>query len=146
MLERESKYERVISIFEAWFACAQRTRSSRCGPAEAELEFVESIGDAWKADVAYWERKLMASARELRQLGEPRQGSRVARVVALLRGAVEGMLEELAAVKGIERDVLLAEARWVEGEVAKIARDGRDDAVALGSLTHCGIWHEMGLG
>jgi len=149
LLEGGSKYERVIGIFEAWFASAQMVRSSRCSPGqegEAELEFVESIGDGWKADVAYWERKLMASARELQQLGEPREGSCIARVVALLRGAVDGMVEELAAVKAIERDVVRAEARWVEEEVAKIAGDVGDDAAALDSLTRYGLWHEEGLG
>jgi len=149
LLEGGSKYERVIGVFEAWFAGAQRIRNSRCGPSreeEAELEFVESIGDGWKADVAYWERKLMASARELLQLGEPREGSRIARVVALLRGTVDGMVEELAVVKGIERDVVLAEARWVNEEVAKMAWDVGDDAAALDSLTRHGIWHEKGLG
>jgi len=149
LLEGGSKYERVIGVFEAWFACAQRTRSSRCGPGregEAELEFVEDIGDGWKAHVAYWERKLMASARELQQLGEAREGSRIARVVALLRGTVDGMVEELAAVKAIERDVVMAEARWVEEEVAKMAWDVGDDAAALDLLTRHGIWHEKGLG
>lgn len=149
LLEGRSKYGRVISMFETWFARAQRTRRARCGhgpEGEAELEFVESMGDGWRADVAYWERKLMASARELRQLGEPREGSRIARVVALLRGTVDGMVEELAAVQGIERDVVVAEARWVAEEVAKIAWDGRNDDAALDSLTHHGIWHEMGLG
>lgn len=149
LLEGGSKYERVIGVFEAWFAGAQRVRNSRCGPSreeEAEMEFVEDIGEGWKADVAYWERKLMASARELQQLGEAREGSSIARVVALLRGTVDGMVEELAAVKAIERDVVVAEARWVEEEVAKIAWDVGDDAAALDSLTRHGIWHEKGMG
>jgi len=146
LLEGGSKYERVIGIFEDWFASAQRTRSSRCGPGDVELEFMESIGDGWKAEVAYWERKLMASARELQQLGEPREGSSIARVVALLRGAVDRMVEELAVVKALERDVVRAEARWVNEEVAKMAWDVGDDAAALDSLTRHGIWHEKGLG
>lgn len=144
MLEEGSKYERVISSFETWFTDAQRTRSSRCA-GKAELEFVEGMGDGWKADVAHWERKLRASARELQSLGEPRQGNRVARVVALLRGAVEGMVEELGVVKAVERDVVVAEARWVEGEVAKIAWGGGDDA-AVDSVISRGIWHERGRG
>ena len=138
-----------MGVFEAWFAGAQRVRNSRCGPSreeEAEMEFVEDIGDGWKADVAHWERKLMASARELQPLGEAREGSRIARVVALLRGTVDGMVEELGAVKAIERDVVVAEARWVEEEVAKIAWDVGDDAAALDSLTRHGIWHEKGMG
>jgi len=146
LLEGGSKYERVIGIFEDWFASAQRTRSSRCGPGDVELEFMESIGDGWKAEVAYWERKLMASARELQQLGEPREGSSIARVVALLRGAVDRMVEELAVVKALERDVVRAEARWVNEEVAKMAWDVGDDAAALDSLTRHGIWHEKDLG
>jgi len=149
LLESGSKYERVIGMFEDWFACAQRIRSSRCDADRArgaELGFVEDICDGWKADVAYWERKLMASARELQKLGEPREGSSIARVVALLRGTVDGMLEELATVKAIERDLVMAEARWVEDEVAKIAWDVRDDVTALDSLPRHGIWHENGLG
>ena len=144
LLGSDSKYGRVISRFEQWFAHASDIRSSRAShdpDKTIDLEFIEDLGDGWTTEVAYLERKLYASSRELQKLGEPREGSSVARTISILRRTVASMLEELAFIKVIERDTVLLEARWVEDEVARtILKPGYEDAGD--ALHHHGIWHD----
>ena len=142
VLDAGGKYERVIGVFEVWVTCASRIRSSRRNPTQdnkADLEFVEDIGDGWKAEVAYLERKLTISSQELQGLGKPREGSSIAHVLSLLKGTVASMLEELAAIKAIERDLAILEAKWMESEVAKIAQGIGDEADASDSLPCRGV-------
>lgn len=148
LLEVESRYARVIGSFEKWVTVAQKIRGSRrCAgakkgkvEAKAELEFIEGLGEGWRSEVAFLERKLMACSREVQKLEAPREReegrtSTIARIVALLKSAVEGMLEELASVRAIERELLFREATWVKERTARIASDIGDGADVPDSLS-----------
>lgn len=124
LLDVESKYQRVIDLFERWFANASRLRGSRITSKhddEQGLEFIEDIGDGWRAEVTYLERKLNTSFREIQELGQPKEASSVAELVSLLKQAVASMLEELECVQIMERDLVTLEAKWVEEEAMRAA-------------------------
>lgn len=144
LLDVGGKYSHVIAQFESWFASTSRIRNARSSGSsvsEVDIDFIEGIGDGWKAEVIALERKLSAAMRDLRKLGQPAEGSSIAVVISLLRDATVSMLEELTSLRVIEHDLITLEARWIEQEAAKITSGTQDDALVAKLPSLRGIWH-----
>lgn len=144
LLQSGSKYARVIKLFENWSTNASRVRDTRGsspeGFEEGEIEFVESIGDGWKAELSYLERKLIIAEEELQGLGEPAdQGTSIQRVVALLKRSVGQVLEELGVMRDVEGKLVEAEREWIEREVKRLVKD---DGLGDRMNGEKGIWHD----
>ena len=139
-LYSDSRYQRVLKTYETWFNHATRILESRKAAVEGSLEFVEQLGDDWKAEVAKLEKRLASISRELDRLGKPRAGSTLDRVVGLLGDASRSMLEELETVTAIESALVVSEAEWIHKKVSKVVSE-MNDRKTSSSPPHEKVWH-----
>ena len=140
-LYSDNRYQRVLKIFDTWLNHATGVLESRKAAVEGSLDFVEQLGDDWKAEVAKVETKLASMSRELERLGKPRAGSTLGQVVGLLRNASRSMLEELETVRAIESALVASEAKWIHEKVSKVVSEthGRKTSSVL---PHEKVWHD----
>lgn len=130
LLDTEGKYTRIVEIFESWFAQALRIREQRESKAEKigrGLEFIEGLGDGWKAEAMVLERELTYCLRELKGFGSVQGGSSLGRTVELYSKLITGLIEELDAVQWIENEIMVQETGWVEKAIHGLASNVSDD-------------------
>lgn len=143
LLEPGGRFMRVLDSFERWFSRAHRIRKSRKMPSGSVgwgLEFIESIGDDWKLEMATLEMKLTSYSRELRNVVMPPADSNLGCFLLLFQSFVGNLLEELDVIRGIERDVMAEETRWIESAILKLPPDAHDSLKPLSSSSYQGIW------
>lgn len=112
LLLPEGKYTRILGIFESWFAQALRVRGQResVGPKFGkDLDFIEGIGDGWKAEAMVLERELTYSARDLQIFEEVQSTSSLGRILSLYRKLMVGLLAELDLIQSIEDGIMTHE-------------------------------------
>lgn len=144
LLEPGGRFMRVLDSFERWFSRAHRIRKLRKMPPGSVgwgLEFIESIGDDWKLEVATLEMKLASYSRELRNVVMPPADSNLACFLLLFQNFVGNLLEELDVIRGIERDVMAEETRWIESAILKLPPDAHDSLKPLSSSSYQGVWN-----
>lgn len=144
LLEPDGRFMRVLHSFERWFSRAHRIRKSRKMPPGSVglgLEFIESIGDDWKLEVATLETNLASYSRELRNVVMPPADSNLACFLLLFQNFVGNLLEELDVIQGIERDVMAEETTWIERAILKLPPDADDSLKPLSSSSYQGVWH-----
>lgn len=142
--ESGGKFTRVLDSFEPWFSRAHRIRNSRKKPPGSvgwDPEFIESIGDEWKLEVATLEMKLASYSRELRNAVMPQVDSNLACFLLSFQKLVGNLLEELGVMQGIERDVMADEKAWIESAIPKFLPDADDSLKPMSSSSYQGIWH-----
>ncbi len=124
LLDSEGKYTHIIEIFESWFAQTRRIRESRDSGAKTmskDLEFVEGIGDGWKAEAMVLERELTYCSRDLKAFGEVRITSSLGRMLSLYRALVTSLEHELDVIQWIENEVMLQESTWMDETVHQLS-------------------------
>ncbi|KAK4694765.1 hypothetical protein P7C71_g2867, partial [Lecanoromycetidae sp. Uapishka_2] len=126
LLDEDGKYARILEIFEEWFSQVLRLREERETKSERKkgrkgLDFLEGIGDGWKAEAMVLERELTYCLRELKEFGTVPEGSSLGRVVKLYGRLVANLIEELDVVQWIENEVMVREGAWVESTIHKLA-------------------------
>lgn len=144
LLEPGGRFMRVLDSFERWFSRAHRIRKFRKMPPGSVgwgLEFIESIGDDWKLEVATLEMKLASYSRELRNVVMPPADSNLACFLLLFQNFVGNLLEELDVIRGIERDVMAEETRWIGSAILKLPPDAHDSLKPLSSSSYQGVWN-----
>lgn len=144
LLEPGGRFKRVLDSFERWFSRAHHIRKSRKippGSVGRGLEFIESIGDDWKLEVATLEMKLASYSRELRNVAMPPADSNLACFLLLFQNFVGNFLEELDVIQGIERDVMAEETIWIESAILKLPPDADGSLKPLSSSSYQGVWH-----
>ncbi|KAG8526757.1 uncharacterized protein KY384_008186 [Bacidia gigantensis] len=131
MIGEEGRFERVRGVWEVWYEGAERVRGGRGMVGEqgigedggrAEMDFVEGIGDGWKAEAMVLERELGYVEREMVGFEEVRKGSGLWRLVGEGRKLVRGLLEELDVMQWIEDAVMREEEAWVDEMVGELGR------------------------
>ncbi|MCJ1231144.1 hypothetical protein MMC12_007820 [Toensbergia leucococca] len=138
------KYTRIIDSFESWFVWASRIRCSRNEPVSTignETEFVESIGNGWKAELALLERKLISCLEELKYLDGGRESSNLACVRMQSRDLTANMLKELECMRNIESEMMLEEESWIKYTIHRLESDVIQDHLVSSFPTSTGIWH-----
>lgn len=144
LLEPGGRVMRVLDSFERWFSRAHRISNSRKMPPGSVgwgLEFIESIGDDWKLEVATLEMKLASYSRELRNVVMPPADSNLACFLLSFQKFVGNLLEELDVIRGIERDLMVEEITWIESAILKLPPDADDSLKPLSSSSDQGVWH-----
>lgn len=144
LLEPGGRFTRVLDSFERWFSRAHPIRNSRRllpGSVAWGLEFIESIGDDWKLEVATLEMKLASYSRELRNVVMPPADSNLACFLLSFQKLVGNHLEELDVIRGIERDLVAEETAWIESAILKLSPDADDSLKPLYSSSYQGVWH-----
>ena len=124
LLDSEGKYTHILEIFESWFAQALRVRGQRESKGQnigRDLDFIEGIGDGWKAEAMVLERELTYFARDLEGFGEVRSPSSLSRLLSLYRKLIVGLLEELDLIQWIENGIMTQETSWVETTIHNLA-------------------------
>lgn len=142
--EPGGRFMRVLDSFEHWFSRAHRISNSRKMPSGSVgwgLEFIESIGDDWKLELATLEMKLASYSRELRNVVMPPADSNLACFLLSFQKFVGNLLEELDAIRGIERDLMIEEITWIESAILKLPPDADDSLKPLSSSSDQGVWH-----
>lgn len=144
LLEPGGRFMRVLDSFERWFSRAHRIRKTRKMPPGSvgwDLEFIETIGDDWKLEVATLEMNLASYSRGLRNVVMPPVDSNLACFLLLFQNLVGNLLEELDVIRCIERDVMAEETTWIESAVLKLPPDADDSLKPLSSSSYQGVWH-----
>lgn len=144
LLEPGGRFMRVLDSFERWFSRAHRIKKSRnmlLGSMGWCLEFIESIGDDWKLEVATLEMKLASYSRGLRNVVMPPADSNLACFLLSFQKLVVNLLEELDVIRGIECDVMTEETTWIKTAVLKLPPDADDSMKPLSSSSYQGVWH-----
>ena len=147
MTDPGGKYTRIVTVFEQWFAWASRLRQSRgehLNAAGQDMEFVEDIGDGWKAELAVLERKIASVARDFNRLGPAREGSSLAFVLTSLSKIITGMQDEIESMRIIESEILTQEHAWVAGMIDDLTFDVGRGMISSESPIRKGIWQEAG--
>lgn len=136
---RDGRYNLAVREFEEWSHHAMEIRIQRSQSAtKAEVQFIESLSDAWRNEVAALSAKLELCARELDCLeirdlmaGEE-DASALVRAFKGHKVLVHSMVEELDAIAKIEAEMMTMEREWVKSSAdAIINMRGLDDNVAL---------------
>lgn len=126
LIDLDGKYTRILNLFESWFAQAlviRNQRDPKLGQEGAPLNFIESIGDGWKAEAMVLERELIYCLRELKSIGAVRSSSSLGRLQSLYSKLTVNLIEELDTMQWIEDDITLQEGNWVENAIQRLASD-----------------------
>lgn len=126
----EGKYTRILEIFESWFRQALQIRDLRnieSRKGEATLDFVEGIGDGWKAEAMVLERELTYCSRELKAFGSVRPDSSLGRVRSLYTKLIVNLIDEVDVIQWIENQITIQEASWVESTIQALASGVNND-------------------
>lgn len=132
-LESEGKYTRILAVFETWFSQVLQIRKERKGESgqDTALDFIEGIGDGWKAEAMVLERELIYVSRDLTAFGEVRKDSSLARIRSLYSKLVLHLIEEIDVIQWIENEISNQEATWINSTSQRLALDDDRD---LGSM------------
>ena len=140
MLNSESQLPLVLRQFEVWSSRASRIQNPRRYSDHAvglSLEFVETIGDGWIAEVESLNKKLSCLSRDLDSLGDAHEESSVSRVLVMLKSIVSSVFVELKLIRSIEYEVMIQEASWVQDMIESLADDVDHDV----ATSYKGAWH-----
>ena len=124
LLDPDGKQSHILKVFESWFTQALRVRGQRESNSKnsgRDLDFVEGIGDGWKAEAMVLEREMTYSARDLEGFGEFSSTSSLGRLLSTYRRLVSGLLEELDIIQWIENEIMAQEASWIERTIRNLA-------------------------
>ena len=135
LLDPDGKYTHILEVFESWFAQALRVREQRESGTQQigrKLDFVEGIGDGWKAEAMVLEREMTYSARDLKSFGEVRSASDLCRELSMYRKLMIGLLEELDIIQWIENEMMTQESSWIESTIHSLASNVSKDVGSMG--------------
>ena len=144
MLDSQSRYSRIISLFAAWSDRASQIRVARDHSIHGfslNLDFIESIGDSWTTELVTLNKKLSSISRELESLGEVPKESSVSRVLVVLKSIVSNLMVELEVIRSIEDEIMTQEISWVQDMIKNLADDVDDDVNAMAS-SYKGVWRD----
>lgn len=144
LLEAGGRFTRVLDGFELWLSRAHRIRNSHKMPPGSvgrDVEFIESIGDDWKFELASLEVRLTSYSRELGNVVMPQADSNLSCFLLSFQKLVGNLLEELDVIRSIERDLMAEETTWIEIAIPKLPSDADDGLKPLSSSSYQGIWH-----
>ena len=127
LLDLEGKYTHILDVFESWFTQALQVRNQRDSNDSygrengRDLDFIDGIGDGWKAETMVLERELTYAARDLDSFGEVSNTSSLCRILSTYKKLVVGLLEELDLIQWIENEIMSQESAWIESTIHKLA-------------------------
>ena len=134
LVEPGGKYTHILEVFESWFAQALRVREQRESGTQQigrKLDFIEGIGDGWKAEAMVLEREMTYSARDLKNFGEVRSASDLCRVLSMYRKMMTGLLEELDLIQWIENEMMTRESSWIASTIHNLASNVSKDVGSM---------------
>jgi hypothetical protein len=149
--EPGGRYARLVKRFERWLEGVNSILEARrasggflnCGPVDGAREgedmFIAPLDPEWKAELQSLSRKLEQWRNQLLSLGDApsalhspalSQESSLALVVRGIRDLVQGMGDEVRAMEGLERSIVVAEEGWIREAIGEDDEDGDEGRVA----------------
>ncbi|KAF2435459.1 hypothetical protein EJ08DRAFT_338623 [Tothia fuscella] len=123
LVESEGRVQGILDIFSEWIQWVGTIWESReHSNSQAEVEFIEGLGEPWRAEVRALIRKLGNMGRVLDGLERPKEGSSLGSLVDGVVRLVAGVLEELKVVLKLENEGVEKEKRWVDETMARLDR------------------------
>jgi hypothetical protein len=123
LVEEDGRVHGVLAIFEEWMNYVDSIWSIRQSTSsQGEIDFIDGLGEKWRAECRALMRRLGALGRVLEGLERAEEGSSLFSLmenVAQLRG---GVMEELKTVLRIEEDVVMREKIWVDEMIGGLER------------------------
>lgn len=123
LIDRSGRYTRLITDFERWLNWVENVRTVSSSGTSASFEFIEGLGDAYKAEHAALTRKVAALTRDLEILPIPTTGSAMAATMSQSKAMLRGMIDELQAIHSLETELVSREKDRVEEGLMSIAFD-----------------------
>ena len=133
MLGSESQIPRLLGLFQAWsdrVGLIQKSRRYSTSGVGQTLDFVESVGDRWSADIDLLTEKLSSLSRKVESLGAVREESSLSRVLLLLHSIITNLKDELELIRSIEHEIMAQEINWVQDLIQDLAGQVDTDDVA----------------
>ena len=124
--EEGGRVNQALEIFEAWITWVEAVYAGREQQGRRHAEFIDGLGDGWKAEVASLIRKLQGLVRQLDGLGRVEECGKESSLVEMvdgLKALTRNAVEELRLVDRLEAEVVKREARWVDEQVADMVGD-----------------------
>jgi len=141
------KFAHVVTTFERWLVMSEDAKElgQRSNSSDTQgIEFLESLGEGWRADVAALETRVASRTLDLKRLGQPLEGSSLAYLVEICSTLAAQMSEELRSMREIECEVLAREAAWVRRAVDCIDAEYECEAKNAKSAIRRGVWQTRG--
>ena len=122
LTEEGGRMERTVAEFERWVAWIEEIWAQRKGSdGMAGAEFVDGLGDAWKAEAGALIRRLDNMKRVIGFLPPAMKGSNLERVVRKFGELIDGLVGELGLLVRTETLIVEQEKRWVDERMAALA-------------------------
>lgn len=141
------KFARVVTTFERWLVMREDAKEvgqpSNSSDTQG-MEFLESLGEGWRADVTALEMRVASRTLDLKRLEQPLEGSSLAYLVEICSTLAAQMSEELRSMREIECEVLAREAAWVRRAVDCIDAEVHCEAKNAKSVIRRGVWQTGG--
>lgn len=143
LLDSGAKYPSILRRFESWLSNACHLRDSRkhAHALEQNTEYIESIGDDWRAEIAILEKKLATCSRELACMRKPQENSALGHAISGFQTMVTNCLDELDTIQIIESDVLAQEMLHVECQIHEIYDTSKLGTGLLAPSPDLGLWN-----
>jgi hypothetical protein len=123
LVEEDGRVYGVLSIFEEWMTYVNNIWQIRqSAPSRGETEFIEGLGEKWRAECRALMRRLGALGRVLDGLERAQEGSSLYSVMENVRKLRSGAVEELKTVLSIEEDIVKREKVWVDEMIGGLDR------------------------
>jgi hypothetical protein len=124
-----SKYERAVRKFDRWVAGVQDILAARQVGVlgnTGQVSFVEPLEGGWREECDGLRRRLEISKGKLRNLGVVEGRSSLAVVLGGVTRLVRDMLDEIEAMRAIEKELMQREIEWVRETVAQDETEDED--------------------
>ena len=129
LTEEHGRHTRLYESFNRWLETAANMLQS------PTMSFSDGLGENWKAEHAALTRKLTGMSRDADQLPDQSNDSSIAVVTLACKNLVNGMLDELRTMLGVEADVFKREQSGINEQLARIEKD-----ITLSSQNMGPIW------
>lgn len=122
LIEDEGRVSGLLEIFEHWIEWVGGIWASRTDQefSEAQVEFVEGLGEAWRSECRALVRKLGSLGRVLDGLEKPKDGSSIRVLMDSVSLLTAETLNELKMVLRLEGEIVEKEVRRVDEGVGRL--------------------------
>ena len=122
----DGKYTLALQAFEHWYEAAEDTQRRRLDRKNTRVDFLEGLGDGWKAEMTGLQARVVQVSNNILSLGDVHEKSDLSRCVTSLSEMLMNMLEELEMMQFIEEAMVGQEHIWVQTSIDRMASDLRD--------------------
>jgi hypothetical protein len=121
LLDSPGRVSAWTDSFGEWISCVAELWAARedaggaAGASAAATEFIDGLGDEWRAEGVTLVRRVRGLASVLDGLERPREGTAVAKVLGETAEALALAADEVETCLAVEKVVVRMEGEWVDG-------------------------------